>query len=44
VTWHEFTLAPAHITCLPVRHCGGSWWQLLTAFHTWTGKNKQMNK
>jgi hypothetical protein len=20
VTWHEFTLAPAHITCLPVRH------------------------
>jgi hypothetical protein len=23
VTWHEFTLAPAHITCLPVRHSGG---------------------
>jgi hypothetical protein len=22
-TWHEFTLAPAHITCLPVRHSGG---------------------
>jgi hypothetical protein len=20
VTWHEFTLAPVHITCLPVRH------------------------
>ena len=24
VTWHKFTLAPAHITCLPVRHSGGS--------------------
>jgi hypothetical protein len=24
VTWHEFTLAPAHITCLPVRNSGGS--------------------
>ena len=22
VTWHEFTLAPAHIACLPVRHSG----------------------
>jgi hypothetical protein len=22
VTWHEFTPAPAHIACLPVRHCG----------------------
>jgi hypothetical protein len=22
VTWHEFTLAPAHIICLPVRHSG----------------------
>ena len=31
VTWHKFTLAPAHITCLPVRHSGGSWWQLLMA-------------
>jgi hypothetical protein len=34
VTWHEFTLAPAHITCLPVRHSGGSWWRLLTALHS----------
>jgi hypothetical protein len=34
VTWHEFTLAPAHITCLPVRHSGGSWWWLFTAIHT----------
>ena len=34
VTWHENTLAPAHITCLPVRHSGSSWWQLLTALHT----------
>jgi hypothetical protein len=33
VTSHEFTLAPAHITCLPVRHSRGSWWQLLTALH-----------
>jgi hypothetical protein len=33
VTSHEFTLAPAHITCLPVRHSGGLWWQLLTALH-----------
>ena len=23
VTWHEFTLAPVHITCFPVRHSGG---------------------
>jgi hypothetical protein len=23
VTWHEFTLAPVHFTCLPVRHRGG---------------------
>jgi hypothetical protein len=35
VTWHEFTLAPAHITCLSVRHSRGSWWQLLSAFHIW---------
>jgi hypothetical protein len=34
VTWHEFTLAPAHITCLPVKHSGGSWWWLLTALHS----------
>ena len=34
VTWHEFTLAPAHITCLPVRHIRGSWWRLFTAIHT----------
>jgi hypothetical protein len=41
VTWHEFTLAPAHITCLPVRHSGGSWWQLLTAPHTHTHTDTQ---
>jgi hypothetical protein len=23
VTWHEFTLAPVHITCFPVRHSRG---------------------
>jgi hypothetical protein len=34
VTWHEFTLAPAHITCLPVRHSRGSWCRLLTALHS----------
>jgi hypothetical protein len=34
VTWHEFTLAPAHITCLPVRHYGSQHHLVMAIAHS----------
>ena len=43
VTWHEFTLAPTHITCSPVRHSGGQRHLVMAIAHGSPQKNYNLN-